>query len=160
MDSQNIGILELHAGPLAEAPRRDQLVQAVYAMLLSQQRGLHISELVSVQDAADLIREAGLDPILLIDVCRLHQKIRFSRGACLYLAEWEEDRRRSLAQAINEAFEGDSIGLTSRQLLEKITAILGRVVSWSEVLSGIYKTNVRRDEANATWILKRWTEET
>lgn len=159
MDARHVGILELHAGPLAQPAGRRQLTQAVHEALVNQQKGLHLSQLASVKGAATLMNEAGLDPILLIDVCRLSDRIRFSRGAYLYLSEWDGDRMHTLAEAIELAFEGVSGGLTNQQLLDKMELLLGRVVSRSEILSTVYKTDVRRDESNTVWIRKRWSDE-
>lgn len=63
MDARHVGILELHAGPLAEASRREQLIRSVCEAVARQQKGLHFSEMSSVEDAAALMKGADIDPI-------------------------------------------------------------------------------------------------
>jgi hypothetical protein len=109
--------------------------------------------------AASLMKDHKLDPILLVNVCRLSPEMGFSRGNYLYLKEWGEDRRHTVNEAIIAAFEGFEKGLTTQQLREKVCEKLGRIVQWVEIQAALYKTNVRRDVVNDCWVLMKWAEE-
>jgi hypothetical protein len=159
LDSETVGILERDGGPLCGPDKRKELCVSVFDALRQNQRGLHLSELDTVGVAASLMKDHKLDPILLVNVCRLSPEMGFSRGNYLYLKEWGEDRRHTVNEAIIAAFEGFEKGLTTQQLREKVCEKLGRIVQWVEIQAALYKTNVRRDVVNDCWVLMKWAEE-
>jgi len=152
LDSETVGILEMHGGELRNPFTRERLISAVRGALQQQQKGIHPSELGAIPEAFELIR-GGIDPVLIVEVCRLSPSISFGKASYLYLTEWEEERRLTIAEAVVRSFEGRPGGMTCAEFEARAVEVIGRKLDWEEIKRAASTTRVRFRQKTGLWSL-------
>lgn len=107
----------------------ERIVAALDLVLREKAHGLHVSEIIPQLSARLPTLSLHVDPIMIMDLGRIHGPMSVARGQILYLTEWGEPRRLTVMQAVKEIFEdcGD-LGLTTDEIHARVERKLARPV--------------------------------
>lgn len=133
---------------------QNQLRVAVEEILRERNSGVHISEissaLISIFEPASRIN----DPVGIFAIALRSNLFKKAPGDYLYLSEWGEPRRKRKAQIVLELLtEAGSYGISTGEIVKKLSAILGRQVPQEIIYVDINAAGARFDQALKRWVL-------
>ena len=131
---------------------RATLIEALLNALTTLGHGLHISEIPRALKGAGYLAEKIGDPAILCTLARQTGKIKTGVGGYLYLSEWGESRRITVAQAIAQIIDNNPDGLALAEIEAQLADLIGRAIDRSNISSALQSTGARWDHETGLWL--------
>lgn len=143
--------------PITET-EQEIVFDEIEKVLHQRQSGLHVTEIVGALNKTRDIAER-IDGTTLMTLAQRDGRMRVGYGQYLYLTEWGESRRMQLAEAFKTALEQSSNGLRAQEIVDAVSALLGRPINPQNIYGPLSAIGAEWSEKTGRWVLVDATEE-
>ena len=132
--------------PISRAQQRE-LIEELVASLEVMQSGLYREEVATLLN----LKDCPVD--VFVSIATHDARIKASVGRCIYLAEWGEPRRETIAQSLLTVLKEAREPMRLETVVQLTERRAGRVCEKANVLAAIRAVEAVYDEQSQTWRL-------
>ena len=124
-----------------------ELVERLADILDEKQSGIHASELPSVLPFQDCAPDAFLS------IASQDSRFKIAQGRYVYLAEWGNPRRETIAYAVSSILENAAGPLTLEEIAGLVKSRIGRKIEKLVISGALQALEAEFDDATGKWRL-------